>query len=38
MVLFNYSTRELTAKIVYYGHGLCGKTSNLQYEIGRAHV
>ena len=31
MVLFNYSTRELTAKIVYYGPGLCGKTSNLQY-------
>ena len=31
MVLFNYSTRELTAKIVYYGPGLCGKTSNLQF-------
>src|SRR3989442_1946223 len=31
MVLFNYSTRELTTKIVYYGPGLCGKTSNLQY-------
>ena len=31
MVLFNYSTRELTAKIVYYGPGLCGKTTNLQY-------
>ena len=30
MVLFNYSTRELTAKIVYYGPGLCGKTTNLQ--------
>ncbi len=31
MVLFNYSTKELTAKIVYYGAGLCGKTTNLQW-------
>ncbi len=31
MVLFNYSTRELTAKVVFYGPGLCGKTTNLQY-------
>lgn len=31
MVLFNYSTKELTAKIVYYGAGLCGKTTNLQH-------
>jgi hypothetical protein len=31
MVLFNYATRELTAKIVYYGPGLCGKTTNLQH-------
>ena len=31
MVLFNYATKELTAKIVYYGPGLCGKTTNLQY-------
>ncbi len=31
MVLFNYTTRELTAKIVYYGPGLCGKTTNLQF-------
>ena len=30
MVLFNYSTKELTAKTVYYGPGLCGKTTNLQ--------
>ena len=30
MVLFNHSTRELTAKIVYYGPGLCGKTTNLR--------
>lgn len=31
MVLFNYATKELTAKVVYYGPGLCGKTTNLQY-------
>ncbi len=31
MVLFNYSTRELTAKVVYYGPGLCGKTTNLHF-------
>lgn len=29
MVLFNHATREMTAKIVYYGPGLCGKTTNL---------
>ena len=31
LVLFNYSTKELTAKVVYYGAGLCGKTTNLQW-------
>lgn len=31
MVFFNYSTKEITGKIVYYGPGLCGKTTNLQY-------
>jgi signal recognition particle receptor subunit beta len=31
LVLFNYALKELTAKIVYYGPGLSGKTSNLQY-------
>ena len=31
MVVFNYSTRELTTKVVYYGPGLCGKTTNLQF-------
>jgi hypothetical protein len=31
MVLFNYAIREITAKIVYYGPGLCGKTTNLQF-------
>ena len=31
MVLFNYATKEITAKVVYYGPGLCGKTTNLQF-------
>jgi hypothetical protein len=31
MALINHATRELTAKIVYYGPGLSGKTSNLTY-------
>ncbi len=30
MALFNYATREINAKIVYYGIGLCGKTTNIQ--------
>jgi len=29
--LVNYSTREITCKIVYYGPGRSGKTTNLQY-------
>ena len=31
MVFFNYSTMQVAAKIVYYGPGLCGKTTNLQW-------
>ena len=31
MVFFNYTTMQVSAKIVYYGAGLCGKTTNLQY-------
>lgn len=31
MVNFNYTSREVTAKIVFYGPGLCGKTTSLQY-------
>jgi signal recognition particle receptor subunit beta len=34
MAFFNYSTMQMTAKIVYYGPGLCGKTTNLQYIYG----
>jgi signal recognition particle receptor subunit beta len=31
VVFFNYTTMQITAKIVYYGPGLCGKTTNLQF-------
>ncbi|MDI6743771.1 MAG: GTPase domain-containing protein [Thermodesulfovibrionales bacterium] len=31
MALFNYAAKEVTLKIVYYGPGLSGKTTNLQY-------
>ncbi len=31
MALFNYTTKEITIKVVYYGPGLGGKTTNLQY-------
>jgi hypothetical protein len=35
MSLVNYSTREITSKIVYYGPGRSGKTTNLQYIHGQ---
>ncbi len=35
MALFNHTTKELTAKIVYYGPGLCGKTTNLRVLHGQ---
>jgi len=31
MSFINYMAREINCKIVYYGPGLCGKTTNLQY-------
>ncbi len=31
MVSFNYQAKEVAIKIVYYGPGLCGKTTTLQY-------
>ncbi|HEU4455208.1 MAG TPA: GTPase domain-containing protein [Longimicrobiaceae bacterium] len=34
MSLVNYSTREITCKIVYYGPGRSGKTTNLQHIHG----
>ena len=31
MAIINVGVREIHCKIVYYGPGMCGKTSNLQY-------
>jgi hypothetical protein len=31
MASFNFSTKQMAAKIVYYGPGLCGKTTSLKY-------
>jgi signal recognition particle receptor subunit beta len=33
--LVNFTTREITCKIVYYGPGRSGKTTNLHYIYGR---
>src|SRR5512145_437164 len=35
MSLINFTAREITCKIVYYGPGRSGKTTNLQYVYGR---
>ncbi len=31
MAFINHAAKEINCKIVYYGPGLCGKTTNLQY-------
>lgn len=38
MPVVNYGSREITCKIVYYGPGRSGKTSNLQYIHRRVPV
>ena len=35
MSLVNFTAREITCKIVYYGPGRSGKTTNLHYVYGR---
>ena len=35
MSFINYSSREINCKIVYYGPGLCGKTTNLRYIFNK---
>jgi len=35
MSFINYSAKEINCKIVYYGAGLCGKTTNLSYIYKR---
>ena len=37
MVFLNYTAMQMTAKIVYYGPGLCGKTTNLQYIYNKTN-
>src|SRR5690606_35384091 len=37
MSMINYASREINCKIVYYGPGLCGKTTNLEYIYGRVN-
>ena len=37
MSFINYSSREIICKIVYYGPGLCGKTTNLQYVYAKTN-
>lgn len=36
MALINIATREIDCKIVYYGTGYCGKTTNLRYIYAHA--
>lgn len=38
MSFINYMAREINCKVVYYGPGLCGKTTNLQYIYDRTNV
>ena len=37
MSFINYSSREINCKIVHYGPGLCGKTTNLQYIYNKTN-
>ncbi len=37
MSFINYASREINCKIVYYGPGLCGKTTNLHYIYRRTN-
>ena len=37
MSFINYAQREINCKLVYYGPGLCGKTTNLQYIYNKTN-
>jgi signal recognition particle receptor subunit beta len=37
MSFINYSSREINCKVVYYGPGLCGKTTNLQFIFSKTN-
>ena len=38
MTFINYAAREINCKIVYYGPGLCGKTTNIQWVHDRTRA
>ena len=38
MVFINEAIKEITLKLVYYGPGLCGKTTNLEHVHGNPKV
>jgi signal recognition particle receptor subunit beta len=38
MTFINYASREINCKIVYYGPGLCGKTTNLQHIYDKSNI
>ncbi|MEJ2216461.1 MAG: GTPase domain-containing protein [Gemmatimonadota bacterium] len=37
MSMINYASREINCKIVYYGPGLCGKTTNLEHVYNKVN-
>jgi hypothetical protein len=37
MSFINHMSKEINCKLVYYGPGLCGKTTNLQYVFERSN-
>jgi signal recognition particle receptor subunit beta len=37
MTMINYASREINCKVVYYGSGLGGKTTNLEYVYSRVN-
>jgi len=37
MTFINYAAREINCKLVYYGPGLCGKTTNIQFIYERTN-
>jgi signal recognition particle receptor subunit beta len=38
MTFINYAAREINCKIVYYGPGLCGKTTNIQFIYDKTGI
>ncbi len=37
MSMINYASREINCKLVYYGHGLGGKTTNIEYVYNKVN-